>query len=142
MLPSQAKTNCSTLWSKNGSVYVAIIFTTAKRITYAKAQQVDDQKRQQYGTHDQIKKQKEISQKQPTKGKKERLNDQIILSNWLRDAWQRHANTSAPSDLLGNLFLKGQVMTRKPGARVGVGQGRLMRVGGGVGLVYGISFCW
>ena len=32
-------------------------------------------------------------------------------------------------------------MTRKPGARVGVGQGRLMRVGGGVGLVYGISFC-
>ena len=32
-------------------------------------------------------------------------------------------------------------MTRKPGARVGVGRGRLMRVGGGgVGLVYGISF--
>ena len=30
-------------------------------------------------------------------------------------------------------------MTRKPGARVGVGRGRLIRVGG-VGLVYGISF--
>lgn len=70
MLPSQAKTNCSTLWSKNGSVYVVIIFTTAKRITYAKAQQVDDQKRQQYGTHDQIKKQKDNKPETAYKGKK------------------------------------------------------------------------
>lgn len=58
MLPSRARMNCPTLWPKKWPVCVVIIFTAAKRITYAQAHQVDDKKRQQYGTHDQIKQQK------------------------------------------------------------------------------------
>lgn len=50
-----------------------------------------------------------------SRGKK--LNNWIILSSGWHDAWQCHANTLVSSNMLGNLFLKGQGKIWKPGAR-------------------------